>query len=360
MVALLHDRTPLATVSTAIIDIWRSDCTCPEDLGTVDPHRASSMKISYHASHEQYPPSELLGYTRLAEDAGFEGVLSSDHFFPWLEENGHSGFSWSWLGAALSATSFPFGIVCAPGDRYHPAVAAQAAATLCEMFPNRFWMALGSGEALNEHVTGATWPPKDVRRARLRECVDVMRALFHGETVDHQGLVKVSDARLYSLPQVAPPLFAAAVSEESARWAGGWADGLITTGRPATELRKMIEAFRTGGGEGPIYVQHPLAWAATEADALRAAHEQWRFSAVEGESIWDLRTPSDFAAATRNVTPEMVAERIRVSSSMAQHRDWIAEYVEEGVSQVFCFSVAKNQPAFIEEFARVVIAQLRS
>src|SRR5690606_4441368 len=147
------------------------------------------MKISYHASHEQYPPSELLEYVRLAEDAGFEGVLSSDHFLPWLEENGHSGFSFSWLGAAMQATRIPFGMVCAPGDRYHPAIVAQAAATLAEMFPGRFWMALGSGEALNEHVTGAPWPSKEVRRSRLKECVQVMRSLFRGETVTHQGLV---------------------------------------------------------------------------------------------------------------------------------------------------------------------------
>jgi coenzyme F420-dependent glucose-6-phosphate dehydrogenase len=314
------------------------------------------MKISYHASHEQYPPSELLTYARLAEDAGFAGVLSSDHFFPWLEENGHSGFSFSWLGAALHATRFPIGMVCAPGDRYHPAIAAQAAATLEEMFPGRFWMALGSGEALNEHVTGSPWPSKEVRRSRLRECVDIMRALFRGETVTHQGLIRVSEARLYSLPAVPPPLFAAAVSEETANWAGHWADGLITTGRPRDEMRRMIDAFRGGGGSGkPIYVQHPLAWADTEDEALRVAHEQWRFAAVETETMWELTTPAAFAEATRDVTPAMVAKSIRVSSSIEQHRDWIGEYVELGVNQVFCFNVAKDQRRFIDAFAERVL-----
>ena len=149
--------------------------------------------FGYHGSHEQYPPSELLGHVRAADAAGFQGVMCADHFHPWLEENGHSGFAWSWLGAALQATSFPFGVVNAPGDRYHPAIIAQAAATLAEMFPGRFWMAAGSGEALNEHITGNRWPPKPERNARLKECVDVMRALWRGETVTHYGRVTVEE-----------------------------------------------------------------------------------------------------------------------------------------------------------------------
>src|SRR5918997_6060747 len=127
-------------------------------------------RFGYHCSHEQYPPSELLENVQAAEAAGFEGAMCSDHFHPWTDAQGHSGFAWSWLGAALQATSLSFGTVNAPGDRYHPAIVAQAAATLAEMFPDRFWLAIGSGEALNEAITGARWPAKRERDARLREC----------------------------------------------------------------------------------------------------------------------------------------------------------------------------------------------
>ncbi len=316
--------------------------------------------IGYHASHEQYPPSELLAHVRAADAAGFEGVMCADHFHPWLEENGHSGFAWSWLGAALQATSMPFGVVNAPGDRYHPAIIAQAAATLAEMYPGRFWMAAGSGEALNEHVTGNRWPPKAERNERLKECVDVMRALWNGETVTHHGRVTVEDACLYSRPKDPPRLVGAAVSEATAEWVGRWADGLITTGRPREAMRRMIEAFHRGGGEGkPIIVQHGLSWAPHEADARRNAHEQWRFSTLGGDVLWTLRMPNEFHSASRFVTPEDVAGTIRISSDVGRHVEWILEYAEAGVSEVYCFNVGKNQREFIEVFGDRALPSLR-
>ena len=145
--------------------------------------------IGFHCSHEQIRPSRLLADVQEAEAAGFGAAMSSDHFSPWSERQGESGFAWSFLGAALQATELPFGVVNAPGQRYHPAIVAQAAASLAELFPERLWLALGSGEASNEHITGEPWPNKATRNARLRECVDVMRALFAGEVVDHDGLV---------------------------------------------------------------------------------------------------------------------------------------------------------------------------
>src|ERR687897_3769873 len=144
-----------------------------------------------HCSHEQIPPSRLLRFVQRAEEAGFDGGMSSDHFSPWSERHGESGFAWSFLGAAMATTRLPFGVVNAPGQRYHPAIVAQAAATLTEMFPGRLWVALGSGEASNEHITGDGWPNKATRNARLRECVDIIRALLAGEVVDHAGLVRV-------------------------------------------------------------------------------------------------------------------------------------------------------------------------
>lgn len=139
----------------------------------------------FHASHEQVHPTELLAAARRAEQAGFTAAMCSDHFSPWSARQGQSAFAWSWLGAALQATDLPFGVVTAPGQRYHPAVSAQAIATLAAMYPGRFWAALGTGEASNEHITGDRWPRKDMRAARLRECVEVIRALLAGEEVSH-------------------------------------------------------------------------------------------------------------------------------------------------------------------------------
>ena len=188
--------------------------------------------IGYHASHEQHAPSALLDMARAAADAGFSAVSSSDHLVPWNRAQGQSGFAWSWLGSAMEAVPLPFGVVNAPGQRYHPVVIAQAIATLGEMYPDRLWVALGSGEAANEHVTGDPWPAKPARNARLAECVEVIRALLRGEEVSHDGHVRVDRARLWTLPATPPPLVGAALSEETARWCGGWADGLITVRVP--------------------------------------------------------------------------------------------------------------------------------
>ena len=188
----------------------------------------------FHASHEQLHPRVLLNDAVHAERAGFDAVMSSDHLAPWTQAQGHSGFTWTWLGAALQATDrIPMGAFHAPGQRYHPVISAHAMATVAAMFPGRLpWVALGSGEALNEHVTGDPWPTKPERMERLRECVDVMRALWRGEEVSHRGHVVVDRARLWSLPDKPPRLVAGAMSVETAAWAAQWADGLITTINP--------------------------------------------------------------------------------------------------------------------------------
>src|ERR687897_621948 len=247
--------------------------------------------IGFHASHEQIRPGELLTAVREAERVGFQAAMCSDHLAPWSERQGQSGHAWSWLGAAMQATSLPFGVVTAPGQRYHPAETAQAIATLGDLFPGRFWAALGSGEAVNEHVTGDRWPSKADRDARLLECVDVIRALLRGEEVTHEGLVHVDRARIWSRPGRGPPLYAAAVSEETARRAGTWADGLITVRQPTHLLRRVIDAFREAGGDGkPIAIQVHLSWADDEAKALEIAlhhvgQEQARFLEVFGERV---------------------------------------------------------------------------
>src|ERR671910_339076 len=161
---------------------------------------------AYHASHEQFAPRALVHYVRLAEQAGFTAVSSSEHLQPWSPRQGQSGLAWAWLGAAMQVTTLPFSVMCAPGQRYHPIVIAQAAATLADLFPGRFRLALGSGEALNERVMGQPWPLKPERHARLLECVDIIRALWAGETITHHGRVRVEEGRLYTRPAVPPPL----------------------------------------------------------------------------------------------------------------------------------------------------------
>jgi probable non-F420 flavinoid oxidoreductase len=318
-------------------------------------------RFGFHASHEQFPPSELLSLVKAAEAAGFDCAMSSDHFKPWGPNQGHSGFAWSWLGSAMASTSLPFGVISAPGYRYHPAILAQGAATLSEMFPDRFWYALGSGQRLNEDVAGLPWPSKPERNERLKECAGMIRALLNGETVSHYGRVTVVDARLYSLPAQRPKLLAAAVSESTAEFAGSWADGLLTVSAKPDQLKKLIEAFRRGGGEGkPLFMQVGLNWAETEEQALSGAFDQWRTNVLGGEVNWELRSPEDFETASRLVKPEDMRESVLVSSDLGQHAAWLAEFVELGFSEIQLHQVGRNQMDFIDTFGARVLPQLRA
>ena len=316
-------------------------------------------QIGIHASHEQVAPSALLVAVQEAEAAGFRAAMSSDHFSPWSARQAESGFAWSWLGAALQATSLTFGVVNAPGQRYHPAIVAQAAATLCELFPGRLWVALGTGEASNEHITGERWPPKAQRNARLRECVDVMRALFAGEEVSHDGLVTVDRARLWTLPPEPPPLLGAAVTVETARWVGGWADGLVTINQPRERLQRMIEAFREGGGDGkPLYLQVHLSWAPDEDEALALAHDQWRTNVFSPPLCWDLETVEQFDEAARHVRPEDLRGSVLVSADVGRHVAWLQELLELGFQKVILHHVGREQRRFIDAFGRRVLPAL--
>jgi len=317
-------------------------------------------RYGYHASHEQHAPSALLEYVRLAEQAGFDAAMCSDHFHPWVPMQGQSGFAWSWLGAALNATKLDFGCVNAPGWRYHPAIIAQAAATLAEMYPDRFWLSVGSGEALNEHIGGTHWPPKDERNARLLEAVEVMRALWAGETVTHHGRIIVEEAKLYTRSSRPPAVFGAALTPATARWLGGWADGLITVGANEGTLRAVIDAFREGGGEGkPIKVQCALAWAPTDDDARREAHREWAANLLDSEVLAVLRTPEEFLAASRFVSVDDVATRLPVSADPGLHAEHLRRYAELGIDDVYVHNVARNQPQFIDVFGSDVLPRLR-
>lgn len=327
-------------------------------LGQADNRQptTANMKIGYHASHEQFSPRDLLECVKAAEAAGFARAMCSEHIMPWSERQGHSGYSLAWLGAAMEATRMPFGMVVAPGYRHHPAVLAQAAATLQQMFPGRFWIALGSGEALNEHVTGEPWPRKEERNARLRECAEVMRRLWAGETVTHRGRIAVVDARLYSLPDAPPRMFGAALTEATAEWMGGWAEGLITVATPHERAKKVIAAFRRGGGKGkPVLAQAKLSWARTEEDALAAAIDQWNTNVFPSSVAADLALPSRFEELAREVTPEQVREAVLISADLEQHAAWIREARALGVDELYLHDVGRNQRAFIDAFGERVL-----
>ena len=322
--------------------------------------RGRAPRIGLHCSHEQIPPSRLLEAAQRAEQAGFAGLMSSDHFSPWSERQGESGFAWAWLGAALARTGLPCGVVNAPGQRYHPAIIAQAAATLTEMFPGRLWVALGTGEASNEHITGAPWPAKEVRNARLRECVDVMRALFAGETVSHDGLVRVDRARLHTRPAEPPPLVGTAVSVETAGWVGTWADGLATVNQPHDKLREMIAAFRAAGGEeGRLVLQVHLSWAPTEEEAMAIAWDQWRGNVFPPPTCWDLETLEEFDALAEAESDEhKVRDTVLVSADLDRHVRWLREYAELGFDEINLHHVGQDLEGFIDAFGAHVLPEL--
>ncbi|WP_336922621.1 TIGR03885 family FMN-dependent LLM class oxidoreductase [Aquipuribacter sp. SD81] len=314
--------------------------------------------IGFHASHEQVHPTALLRAVQRAEQAGFTFGMSSDHFSPWSARQGHSGFAWSWLGAALATTSLPFGVVNAPGQRYHPAVVAQAMATLSSMFPQRLWVALGTGENSNEHITGDAWPRKELRNQRLLECVDVIRRLLDGETVSHDGLVTVDRAVLWTRPDVAPALVGPAVSEATARWVGGWADGLVTVNAEHDTLRRLVDAYREAGGPGPLRLQVHVSWAPTDEEALAIAHDQWRTNVFPPPVCWDLETPEHFDAVGESVEPDAVRGTVLVSSDPGRHAEWLQGFADLGFSEIAVHHVGQEQDAFVDAYGEHVLPQL--
>jgi coenzyme F420-dependent glucose-6-phosphate dehydrogenase len=318
--------------------------------------------FSYHASHEQFAPGDLLQWVQAAEAAGFAGGFSSDHLQPWGAVQGQSGFAWSWLGAALQATrKLTFSWITVPGGwRYQPVVLAQAIATLSQMYAGRVpWVALGSGQAINERAVGQGWPAKSERNARLLEGAQVIRRLLAGETVSHRGGVTALDAKIWSLPQEVPRLVAAAISEETAEWLGSWADGMLTAGHDPDKLAKVVAAFRRGGGRGkPIHLKLGLSWAREAAAALRQAHEQWRFNVLGGDVSWELARPADFEHATRFVRPEDMHEHLFISHDPDAHVARLRALADVGFETIVLHNVGRNQVEFIQTFGERVLPRM--
>ncbi|PZR53184.1 LLM class F420-dependent oxidoreductase [Xylanimonas oleitrophica] len=319
--------------------------------------------IGFHASHEQMHPSDLLRAVQRAEEAGFDAAMCSDHLAPWSRAQGHSGFTWSWLGAALATTSrLTFGTVTAPGQRYHPVVLAHALGTLAAMYPGRVWAAPGSGENLNEHVTGDPWPPKADRDERLRESVRVMRALLAGEEVTHEGHVTAHEARLWTLPEVPPMLVGPAITIETAVSHAAWADGLITTNQPLETLREMFGAYREAGGRGDLSVQVHLSWDQDLGVAERTAVEQWSANAVSPQQLADLPTPQAFEEASAGIGVEEVREVVHVTDSLEGLTDYLLSLLDVGADRVYLHHVSADldvQERFVAACAEHVLPAVR-
>src|SRR5918997_1552299 len=314
--------------------------------------------VGFHASHEQIHPSKLLAAVQAAEQAGFTAAMCSDHLTPWSERQGHSAFAWSWLGAALQSTGLPFGVVNAPGQRYHPVIIAQAIATLSAMYEGRFWAALGSGENSNEHITGERWPRKEQRNARLLECVEIIRALLAGEEVSHDGLVTVDRAKVWTRPTVTPKLIGPAVSVATAGWVGSWADGLITINQEPATLREMIDAYRSAGGSGTLAIQVHLSYAPTLDEARAIAYDQWRHGPPSPPVIWDLDHAEAFDAASQTVRMEDVEQSVLISDDPNEHAARLNALAELGFDEIYLHHVGKTQDRFLDVFGERVLPQL--
>jgi coenzyme F420-dependent glucose-6-phosphate dehydrogenase len=314
--------------------------------------------IGYHASHEQIPPSALLDAVVLAERAGFDGAMCSDHLAPWSLDQAESGYAWSWLGAALASTSFSLGVVTAPGQRYHPVITAQAIATLEEMFPGRFWAALGSGEAVNEHVTGDVWPDKAVRNDRLLASSEVIRDLLAGREVTRSGEIEVHRARIWSRPEVPPPLLGAAVTAETAAWVAGWADGLVTVAQPGEVLSAVIDAFDGAAGRGPRVLQVHVALEDSEEAALDVVRREWRHSAI-AESLWDIEQPEEFDALAGDPSDEQLRSGALVADDATALAERIADLVGRGFDRVYLHGITTDQPAFLRRAEHELLPALR-
>lgn len=317
------------------------------------------MKIGFHASHEQFAPSHLLKLVQQAEDAGFQAVLSSDHFHPWGDKQGESGFAWSWLGAAMQATNLEFGVVNAPGQRYHPAIIAQAVATLEEMFPGRFWLCSGSGEAINENITGEKWPSKDIRNARLQESVEIMKKLWTGEYVTQHGIVKIEKAKLFTKPPQIPTVFGAAITEKTAAWLSGWADGMITISKPIEELERMVKVFRKGSNK-PLAIKVQISYSASEEKALEGALEQWRNNIFPSNISSNLDTPAQFDAVGAKVKKEDLKNHVLISNKAHFFIDKIKAYADLGFEKIMIHNVNRDQEEFIQFFKKEVLPEFKN
>ena len=325
-------------------------------------------KIGYAAMLEQFHPTDLLGWCAQAEAAGFTaGFMVSEHFQPWTPHQGNAAFAWSFMGALGERTTLPFGTgVTCPGFRYHPAVIAHAAATLGAMYPGRFWLGLGAGEALNEHVVGGPWPEIATRSAMMFEAVEVIEKLFSGKVVRHRGdYFVLESAKLYTRPAQPVPIYIATAGPVNARRTGRFAQGMITVGAADEKIEMLWERFAEGAREAgkdpasmPKILQLHVSWARTDQAAIEQAVREWPNGGMPFPKQ-DIKNPEDLAAMAKQVRPEDFKDRVLMSSDVGAHIRHMQRYVDMGFDEIHLHNVGRNQAEFIDVFGREVLPELR-
>jgi G6PDH family F420-dependent oxidoreductase len=325
-------------------------------------------KIGYAAMLEQFHPTDLLDWCAQAEATGFEaGFQVSEHFHPWTPRQGNAAFAWSFMGALGQRTSLPFGTaVTCPGFRYHPAVIAHAAATLGAMYPGRFWLGLGAGEALNEHVVTDRWPEVGVRSAMLFEAIEIINKLFTGKVVKHRGEhFLMESAKLYTRPEEPVPVYVATAGPANAQRAGRFADGIITVGAADEKIEMLWDRFREGAREAGkdasrmrTQLQIHVSWAPTQDEAERQAIEEWPNGGMPFPKQ-DIKNPEDFANMAKLVEIGNFANRMLISADLDEHAAAIQRFVEMGFDESFLHNVGRDQPAFINAFGEQVLPKLK-
>jgi G6PDH family F420-dependent oxidoreductase len=317
------------------------------------------MKIGYFLSCEEWGPKELVELAIKSQDAGFEGLWISDHFHPWNDEQGHSPFVWSVIGAIARATPgvrLTTAVTC-PSLRIHPAVIAQAAATSAVLLDGNFLLGVGSGEALNEHILGDRWPGADERLEMLEEAVEVMRILWRGGFQDHRGRhYRIENARIYDLPELPPPVLVSGFGPKSIDLAARIGDGFCTV-QPDADA---VERFRAnGGGQKPVQGGMKACWDDDEERAKRTAYRLWPNEALPGELAQVLPTTRHFEQASELVTPEMVAEEVPCGPDPEHHIEAITAYAEAGFDELYVQQIGPDQDAFFAAYREHVLPRVR-
>ena len=313
--------------------------------------------IGYALSSEEHGPRDLVRNARRAEEAGFTFALISDHYPPWFERHPHSPFVWGVLGAIAEVTDrlvVGTGVTC-PTMRIHPAIIAHAAATAADLMPGRFFLGVGTGENLNEHILGQAWPEWDVRAEMLEEAVDVIRALWSGEIISRRGgYYRVQNAQLYSLPESLPPIRVAAGGKKMAQIAARISDGMIST----SPDEAIIDAFREAGGTGPLIGQMSVCWAESEEKARKTALEWWPIAGLHGEVSQELPNPSQFTDLAKSVTEDQIAGSILCSPDPERHLERIQEYADAGYDHIYIHQIGPDQEGFIDFAARELLPRV--
>ena len=316
------------------------------------------VQLGYKLSSEEFGPRELVDNARRAEEAGFMFALISDHFHPWIDAQGQSPFVWAVLGGIAEATErlrVGTGVTC-PTVRIHPAIIAQAAATVALMFEGRFFLGVGTGENLNEHVVGQRWPATDIRQEMLEEAVEVIRLLWKGGLQSHRGRhYVVETARIYSRPDTPPPIMLAIGGEKGAELAGRIGDGMIGTS-PDVDTMKTFE--RAGGRRKPRYGELTVCWADDEANAKKTARKVWPNAGVASALHWELPLPSHFEEAVEDIDEDTIAEEIVCGPDPDKHLEKIHAYAKAGYDHVCIHQVGPDQAGFMEFYAREILPNI--